>query len=63
MKPDLLNYIDGVVNERLTLLQERESDPTWKDESEDLRESTKEEIKLCNEFLEESLKLQNIGDI
>lgn len=63
MKPDLLNYIDGVVNERLTLLHERESDPTWKDESEDLRESTKEEIKLCNEFLEESLKLQNIGEI
>ena len=49
MKPDLLNYIDDVVNERLTLLHERESDPTWKNESEDLRESTKKEIKLCNE--------------
>ena len=49
MKPDLLNYIDDVVNERLTLLHERESDPTWINESEDLRESTKEEIKLCNE--------------
>ena len=45
MKPDLLNYIDDVVNERLTLLHERESDSTWKDESKDLRESTKEEIK------------------
>ena len=49
MRPDLLNYIDDVINERLTLLHEREIDPTWKDESEDLKESTKEEIKLCNE--------------
>ena len=63
MKPELLNYIDNVVNERLTLLHERESDPTWINESEDIKESTKEEIKLCNEFLNESLKLQNIGDI
>ena len=63
MKPDLLNYIDDVVNERLTLLHERESDPTWINESEDIKESTKEESKLCNEFLNESLKLQNIGDI
>jgi len=63
MKPELLNYIDDVVNERLTLLHERESDPTWKDESEDLKASTEEEIELCNEFLNESLKLQNIGEI
>ena len=49
MRPDLLNYIDDVINERLTLLHEREIDPTWKDESEDLKERTKEEIKLCNE--------------
>lgn len=53
MKPDLLNYIDDVVNERLTLLHERESDPTWINESEDLRESTKEEIKKCDEILKE----------
>ncbi len=53
MKPDLLNYIDDVVNERLTLLHERESDPTWKNESEDLKADTKEEIKKCNEVLNE----------
>ena len=49
MKPDLLNYIDDVVNERLTLLHERESDPTWINESDDLKAETEEEIKLCNE--------------
>ena len=53
MKPDLLNYIDDVINERLTLLHERESDPTWKNESEDLKADTKEEIKKCNEVLNE----------
>ena len=53
MKPDLLNYIDDVVNERLTLLHERESDPTWKNESEDLKADTKEEIEKCNEVLNE----------
>ena len=37
MRPDLLNYIDDVINERLTLLHEREIDPTWKDESEDFK--------------------------
>ena len=63
MKPDLLNYIDDLVRDHLELLELRESDPTWKDESKDIKESTKEEIKLCNEFLEESLKLQNIGEI
>ena len=63
MKPDLLNYIDDVVNERLTLLHERESDPNWIYENEDLKAETKKEIKLCNEFLKESLKLQNIGEI
>tara|TARA_R100001086_G_scaffold160054_1_gene85955 strand:- start:216 stop:650 length:435 start_codon:yes stop_codon:yes gene_type:complete len=53
MKADLLNYIDDVVNERLTLLHERESDPTWKNESEDLKADTKEEIKKCDEVLNE----------
>ncbi len=53
MKPDLLNYIDDVVNERLTLLHERESDPTWKNESEDLKADTKEEIEKCNEVLKQ----------
>ena len=52
-----------VVNERLTLLHERESDPNWIYENEDLKAETKKEIKLCNEFLKESLKLQNIGEI
>ena len=53
MKPDLLNYIDDVVNERLTLLHERESDPTWKNESEDVKADTKEESEKCNEVLNE----------
>ena len=53
MKPDLLNYIDDVVNERLTLLHERESDPTWINESEDLKAETEEEIKKCYEVLNE----------
>ena len=72
MKPDLLNYIDDLVRDHLELLELRESDPTWKDESEDLRESTKEEIKLCNEVSKEidkelfsqycfSLKSRTIG--
>ena len=63
MKPELLNYIDDLVRDHLELLELRENDPTWKNESEDIKESTKEEIKLCNEFLKESLKLQNIGEI
>ena len=49
MKPDLLHYIDDLVRDHLELLELRESDPTWKNESEDIKESTKEEIKLCNE--------------
>ena len=49
MKPDLLNYIDDLVRDHLELLELRESNPTWKNESEDIKESTKEEIKLCNE--------------
>ena len=53
MKPDLLNYIDDVVNERLTLLHERESDSTWINESEDLKAETEEEIKKCYEVLNE----------
>ena len=56
MKPDLLNYIDDVVNERLTLLHERESDPTWINESEDLKADTEEEIKKCDEILNEIKK-------
>ncbi len=63
MKPELLNYIDDLVRDHLELLELRESDPTWKNESEDLRESTKEEIKKCDEILNEITKLQNIGDI
>jgi len=54
MKPELLNYIDDVINERLTLLDERESDPTWINENEDLKASTEEEIKKCNEILNET---------
>ena len=63
MNSKLLNFIDDIVNERLTLLKERKTDESWKNEDKDLKASTEEEIKLCNEFLNESLKLQNIGDI
>ena len=63
MNSKLLNFIDGIVNDRLTLLEERKIDSSWKNEDEDLKADTKEEIKLCNEFLNESLKLQNIGEI
>ena len=56
MKPDLLNYIDDVVNERLTLLHERKNDPTWINESEDLKADTEEEIKKCDEILNEIKK-------
>jgi len=63
MNSKLLNFIDGIVNDRLTLLEERKIDSSWKNENENLKADTEEEIKLCNEFLNESLKLQNIGDI
>ena len=49
MNPKLLNFIDGIVNDRLTLLEERKIDSAWENESEDLKASTEEEIKLCNE--------------
>ena len=63
MKPDLLNYIDDLVRDHLELMELRKTNESWKNENEDLKASTEEEIKLCNEFLNESLKLQNIGDI
>ena len=63
MNSKLLNFIDGIVNDRLTLLEERKIDSSWKNEDEDLKADTEKEIELCNEFLNESLKLQNIGDI
>tara|TARA_R100001129_G_scaffold175318_1_gene148277 strand:+ start:438 stop:629 length:192 start_codon:yes stop_codon:yes gene_type:complete len=63
MKPELLNYIDDLVRDHLELMELRKTDKSWKNESEDLKVSTEEEIKLCNEFLDESLKLQNVGDI
>ena len=63
MEPELLNYIDDLVRDHLELMQLRKMDKSWSHESEDLKASTEEEIKLCNEFLNESIKLQNIGDI
>ena len=63
MKPELLNYIDDLVRDHLELMELRKTDKSWKNENKDLKASTEEEIKLCNEFLNESLKLQNIGDI
>ena len=49
MKPELLNYIDDLVRDHLELMQLRKSDESWKNEDEDLKASTEEEIKLCNE--------------
>ena len=63
MNSKLLNYVDDLVKDRLTLLEERKIDSSQKNEDEYLKASTEEEIRLCNEFLNESLKLQNIGDI
>ena len=63
MNSKLLNYIDDLVRDHLELMELRKTDKSWINESEDLKASTEEEIKLCNEFLNESLKLQNIGDI
>ena len=63
MNPKLLIYVDDLVKDRLTLLEERKIDSSWKNENEDLKADTEKEIELCNEFLNESLKLQNIGDI
>ncbi len=63
MNSKLLNYVDDLVKDRLTLLEERKIDSSWKNEDEDLKADTEKEIELCNEFLNESLKLQNIGDI
>ena len=63
MNSKLLNYIDDLVRDHLELMELRKTDESWNHESEDLKASTEEEIKLCNEFLNESLKLQNLGDI
>ena len=63
MNSKLLNFIDDLVRDHLELMELRKTDESWKNENEDLKASTEEEIKLCNEFLEESLKLQNIGEI
>ena len=49
MNSKLLNYVDDLVKDRLTLLEERKIDSSWKNEDEDLKASTEEEIKLCNE--------------
>jgi len=63
MNSKLLNFIDDLVRDHLELMELRKTDESWKNENEDLKASTEEEIKLCNEFLDESLKLQNVGDI
>ena len=63
MNSKLLIYVDCIINDRLRLLEERKIDSSWINEDEDLKASTEKEIELCNEFLNESLKLQNIGDI
>ena len=49
MNSKLLNYVDDLVKDRLTLLEERKIDSSWKNEDKDLKASTEEEIKLCNE--------------
>ena len=49
MNSKLLNFIDDIVKDRLTLLEERKTDESWKNENEDLKADTEKEIKLCNE--------------
>ena len=49
MKPKLLNYIDDLVRDHLELMELRKTDESWKNENKDLKASTEEEIKLCNE--------------
>ena len=63
MKPELLNFIDDLVRDHLELMELRKTDKSWINESEDLKADTEKEIELCNEFLNESLKLQNIGKV
>jgi len=72
MNSKLLNYVDDLVKDRLTLLEERKIDSSWKNEDEDLKADTEEEIKKCDEILNEikqelfnkycfSLKSRTIG--
>ena len=67
MNSKLLIYVDCIINDRLRLLEKRKTDKAWKNKKEDFSSlgllNIEEEIKLCNEFLNKSLKLQNIGDI
>ena len=49
MNSKLLNYIDDLVRDHLELMELRKTDEYWNHESEDLKASTEEEIKLCNE--------------
>ena len=49
MNSKLLSYVDDLVKDRLTLLEERKIDSSWINEDEDLKADTEEEIKLCNE--------------
>ena len=67
MNSKLLIYVDCIINDRLRLLEKRKTDKSLKNKIEDFSSlgllNIEEEIKLCNEFLNKSLKLQNIGDI
>ena len=56
MNTKLLNYVDDLIKDRLTLLEERKIDSSWKNEDEDLKTSTEEEIKKCDEILNEIKK-------
>ena len=72
MKSELLNYIDDLVRDHLELMELRKTDESWKNENEDLKVSTEEEIKWGNEVSKEidkelfsqycfSLKSRTIG--
>tara|TARA_R100000353_G_scaffold46334_1_gene37085 strand:- start:173 stop:376 length:204 start_codon:yes stop_codon:yes gene_type:complete len=67
MNSKLLIYVDCIINDRLRLLEKRKTNKSWKNKKEYFSSlgllNIEEEIKLCNKFLNESLKLQNIGDI
>ena len=53
MNSKLLNFIDDLVRDHLELMELRKTDKSWNHESEDLKASTEEEIKLCNEVLKQ----------
>ena len=53
MNSKCLALIQDLVRDHLELMELRKTDKSWNHESEDLKASTEEEIKLCNEVLKQ----------